>query len=54
MRIRAAREIVLAKGFPMKTFTPNLLAKNAGNCQLVHQGIIKENQCCDYMKYDAI
>jgi len=54
MLIRATREIVLTKGFPIKTYTTNLLAKNAENCHLVHQGIIKENQCCDNMKYDAI
>jgi len=54
MRITAAREIVLTKGFPLKTFTPNLLAENSGKSQVVHKGIIKENECCGNMEYDVI
>jgi hypothetical protein len=42
MRITTAMENVLTISFPIKTITPNILAENSGNCQVVHKDIIKE------------
>jgi hypothetical protein len=54
MGIRVTKEIILTKGFPIKTVASYRLAENSENCQDVHTGIVKENQCCDNMKYNAI